>query len=120
MPPLEVGAGLGPSRHTSFPFDAASKLDAAAGLHPNRSGSLNSGLNPGGHGHLQDSHSASAGELSAGGGVPVLPQGGPLPVPGTSPARRAAAVRQHFGMPPPGRRSSPGARRSSFADERGG
>ena len=107
LPPLEAG----PGRQTSFPF-AASKAAVLSELHAACSG-----------GKLGNAHSISAGELSKKGaaaapaeppqvgllGLPLL-QGGP---PGTSPARRAAAVRQQFELPP-GRRVEE-ARRSLFA-----
>jgi uncharacterized protein (TIGR01615 family) len=110
LPPLEAG----PGRQTSFPF-AASKAAVLSEMHAMHGG-----------GKLGSAHSISAGELSKkvaaavasdtpqGGpsGLPPL-QGGPSPAPGTSPARRAAAVRQQFGLPA-GRRVEE-ARRSLFA-----
>lgn len=113
LPPLEAG----PGRQTSLPF-AASKAGMLSDIHAMHGG-----------GKLGGAHSSSAGDLSKKGaaaavsvtplrggpsGLPPL-QGGAPQAPGTSPARRAAAVRQQFGLPP-GRRVEE-ARRSLFAAE---
>ena len=112
LPPLEAG----PGRQTSLPF-AASKIALLSEMQAAHSS-----------GKLGNAHSSSAGELSKKGnaaasadppqnrpsGLPPI-QGGAPQTPGTSPARRAAAVRQQFGLPP-GRRVEE-ARRSLFATE---